>query len=308
MLSKLLVLGAAFGFAGSMLVAQNNGLTAAQIVDKNVAARGGLKAWRAVQTISESGKMGAGGDQRGQQATNPVVKRPGRNGAPMASSPRLAEEAQLPFALDLERPRRMRLEIQFKGQTAVQVYDGANGWKVRPFLNRMEVENFTEDELRKSALQAELDGPLVDYDVKGTKVELDGSEKVEGKDTYRLKLTMKDGHSVHVWIDAKTFLEAKIDGTPRRLDGQEHPVEIYYRDYRSVDGLEIPFLMETRVLPVATQAKGVRNANFPPEKIVIDKVQINPKLDAALFTKPVIETAALSKPQTRPQPQPQPQH
>jgi len=220
----------------------------------------------------------------------------------MASSPRLSEEAQLPFTLDLERPRRMRLEIQFHGQTALQVYDGANGWKVRPFLNRMEVENFSEDELRKSALQADLDGPLVDYDVKGTQVALEGSEKVEDKDTYRLKLTMKDGHSVHVWIDAKTFLEAKIEGTPRRLDGNEHPVEIYYRDYRNVDGLQIPFLLETRVLPIANQAKGVRSTNFPPEKIVIDKVQINPKLEAALFTKPVIETAALSKPQAQPQP------
>jgi len=48
MLRKLLVLGAALGFAASCLAADNAGLTAAQIVSKNVAARGGLKAWRAV--------------------------------------------------------------------------------------------------------------------------------------------------------------------------------------------------------------------------------------------------------------------
>jgi hypothetical protein len=29
---------------------------------------------------------------------------------------------------------------------------------------------------------------------------------------------------------------------------------------------------------------------------VIEKVEVNPKLDAALFSKPVIETATLSKP------------
>ncbi len=296
MLRKLVVLGAGFGFAGALLVAQNTGLTAAQIVSKNVTARGGLKAWRAVQTMTESGTMGAGGDQRGPQASAAAVRRQGKNLAPMASSPRLAEEAKLPFTLELERSRKMRLELQFKGQTALQVYDGANGWKLRPFLNRMEVENYTEDELRKAALQSDLDGPLVDYEAKGTKVELEGTEKVEGNDTYRLKLTMKDGHSMHVWIDAKTFLEAKIEGTPRRLDGVEHPVEIYYRDYRSVDGLQIPFLLETRVQAVATAAKNVRQANFPAEKIVIEKVQINPKLDAALFAKPVIQTASLAKP------------
>lgn len=296
MLRKLLILGAAFGFAGSALMAESTGMTAAQIVSKNVAARGGLKAWKSVQTITESGKMGAGGDQRGQSAANNIPKRPGKNNAPMAASPRLAQEAQLPFTLEMERPRRMRLEIQFKGQTAIQVYDGANGWKVRPYLNRMEVENFSEDELHKAALQADLDGPLVDCDAKGTKVELEGTEKVEDKDAFKLKLTMKDGHTQHVWIDAKTFLEAKIEGTPRRLDGLEHPVEIYYRDYRTVDGLQIPFVLETKVLPVANAPKGVRPANFPAEKIVIEKVEVNPKLDASLFSKPVVQTASLAKP------------
>jgi outer membrane lipoprotein-sorting protein len=295
MFRRLIVLSAVCGIAASALAAENAGLTAAQIVNKNVAARGGLKAWRAVQTITESGKMGAGGDQRGPQAAQPVAKRPGKQ-APMPTSPRLAQEAQLPFTLELERPRRMRLEIEFKGQTAVQVYDGTNGWKVRPYLNRMEVENYTEDELRKAALQSDLDGPLVDYAAKGTTIELEGTDKVEDKDNYRLKLGMSDGHVTHVWIDAKTFLETKIEGTPRRLDGIEHPVEVYYRDYRNVDGLQIPFLLETKVLAVAQTAKGVRQSNFPVEKIQIEKVQLNPKLDAALFSKPVIETAALAKP------------
>ncbi len=298
MLRKLLVVGLALGFTGTILVAESaSNLSAADIANKNVAARGGLKAWHAVQTISESGKMGAGGNDRAPVAAASDVKRPGKPVSPLPTSPRLKEEAQLPFRLDLERPRKMRLELDFNGQTAVQVYDGSNGWKVRPFLNRMEVESYTQDELRMAALQSDLDGPLVDYAAKGTKVELEGTEKVEDRDTYRLKLTMKDGHATHVWIDAKTFLEAKIEGAPRRLDGQEHTVEIYFRDYRAVDGLQIPFLLETRVVPVATPAKGNRAASkYPPEKIVIEKVQVNPKFEAALFTRPVIETTASAKP------------
>jgi hypothetical protein len=300
MIRKLLVVGLAFGFASSILAAENtSALSADQIVSKNVAARGGLKAWHAVQTLSESGKMGAGGDQRTPQAMAvPGVKKPGKAQAQLPTNPRLAEEAQLPFVLQLERPRKMHLEITFKGQNAVQVYDGANGWKVRPYLNRMEVETYTENELRLASLQSDLDGPLVDYAAKGTKVELEATEKVEDRDNYKLKLTMKDGHAVHVWIDAKTFLESKIDGAPRRLDGLEHPVEVYFRDYRAVDGLQIPFLLETKVLPLATQGKAApaASASVPVEKIVIDKVQVNPKLEASLFSRPVIETAALAKP------------
>jgi hypothetical protein len=301
MLRGLLVSAVAFGLAHSVLIAETTaGLTAEQIVNKNVAARGGLTAWRAVQTLQESGKMAAGGDNRQPEGPAvPAVKGPGKQDVKMAQSPRLAQEAQLPFTLDLERGRKMRLEIQFAGKTAVQVYDGTNGWKVRPYLNRTEVENFTEDELHKSALQSELDGPLVDYAAKGTQVALEGTEKVDGRDTYRLKLTMKDGHSTHVWIDAKTFLEAKIEAAPRRLDGVEHPVEVYMSDYRDVNGLQIPFLLETRVVPLPAKARSgspFGNSNYPAEKIVIDKVQVNPKLDAALFSRPVFQTAALSTP------------
>ena len=265
-------------------------LSAADIVDKNIAARGGLKAWRAVQTMSLSGKLGAGGNQR---ATLQVPVSGKRSASEMSiASARPAEEVQLPFVMEVKRPRKMRFELQFNGATAIQVYDGANGWKLRPFLNRNVVEPYTADELKMSSMQADLDGPLVDYAAKGTKIELVGMEKVEDRDTYNLKLTMKNGSAIHVWIDAQTFLEAKIEGQPRRLDGTDHPVEVYFRDYRPVDGLQIPYVLETRVLPVAHTALGLKDTPVPPEKTFIDKVVVNPKLDESLFSKPEIGIAS----------------
>ena len=266
-------------------------LSAAQIADHNVAARGGLQAWRAVQTLSLQGKMGAGGNQRASLQVPMKDPKEFKNSLPR----RPAEEAQLPFLMDMERPRKVRVELQFKGQTAVQVYDGTNGWKVRPFLNRAEVEPYSTDELKKASHQEDLDGPLVDYAAKGSHVELDGSEKVEGRDTYRLKVTESNGHMFHIWIDAETFLEAKVEGQPRRLDGTDHPVEIYYRDYRTVAGLKIPFVMETRVLPVGKNALNLKDTPVPPEKIVIEKVVVNPKLDDKLFSKPGPVTASHGK-------------
>jgi hypothetical protein len=258
-------------------------LSAAEIVAKNVAARGGLEAWRAVKTMSMSGKIGAGGNQRATLQVPTAVNR--KTGQPVLPS-RPAEEVYLPFLMELARPRKMRFELQFAGQTALQIYDGVNGWKLRPYLNRRVVENFTEDEVKISATQAELDGPLVDYAAKGTKVELAGMEKVEDHDTYKIKMTMKDGRALHVWIDAQSFLEAKIEGQPKRMDGTDHPVELYFRDYRQVDGLEVPFILETRVLPVEKTATGLRDVPVPPERTIIDKVVLNPKLEEALFTKP----------------------
>src|SRR6202521_5160580 len=222
-------------------------LTAAQIVDRNVAARGGLQAWRTVKTLSMSGKLDAGGKQK----------------------------VQLPFVLEMERNRRTRLELQFNGQTAVQVYDGANGWKLRPFLNRRDVEPYTPDELKAASMQADIDGPLVDYAVKGTKVELEGVQQIDGHDAFNLKLTLKTGQVQHIWVDAQTFLDVKVEGTARRLDGRFHPVATYMRDYRSVNGLMIPYVNETAV-------DGIKQT----EKIILEKVIVNPKLEDSHFSKP----------------------
>jgi hypothetical protein len=257
-------------------------LSASAIVDRNVAARGGLQAWRAVQTMSMEGKLGAGGNQRATLPVRPQGPTPSLNEIPQ----RPVNETQLPFVMELKRPRKMRVELVFKGQTAIQVFDGANGWKLRPFLNRRAVEPYTEEEMKSAAMQADLDGPLVDYAAKGTQIELAGMEKVEDRDTYKLKLTMNNGQSIHVWIDAQSFLETKIEGQPRRLDGKYHPVEVYYRDYRPVNGLQIPYVLETMVLPLAQKSPGVRNTPVPVEKIVIEKVAVNPILDESLFSKP----------------------
>jgi outer membrane lipoprotein-sorting protein len=218
-------------------------LSASQIVEKNVSARGGLTAWRNVQTMTMSGQMDAG------------------------------KGVKLPYVMELKRPRKKRLEIQFQGQAAVQVYDGANGWKLRPFLGRKQVEVYTAEELKRASTESDLDGPLVDYVAKGTKIDVDGVELVEGHDSYKLKLTLKDGQVQHLWVDAKTFLEVKIDGT-RRMDGKPRTFETFYRDYRTVQGLQVPFVFETAV-------QGVKGT----EKIEVQKIEVNPALADSQFAK-----------------------
>jgi len=232
-------------------------LPVSKIVSKNIAARGGLEAWRAVDSLTMSGEMDAGGTQ----------------------------DARLPFVMSMKRPQKSRLEIKFQEQAAVQVWDGKQGWKVRPFLNRNEVENFTAAEARSAAEAAELDGPLIDFAKKGTKVAPAGTEVVEGKNTYKLKLTLKGGRQIHLWIDAKSFLETKIDGEPRRMDGRMRKVTIFYRDFKRVGGLQFPHTMETVVEKV--------NASH---KMTIRAIRVNPPLDDSLFTKPQLVSAKVDRP------------
>lgn len=286
-LAALMIIGAssvAFGLDENQATPR---LTAEQIVARNVASRGGLEAWRKVRALTFQGTLGAGGDRRSVIPTAESISVKGK----IPSDTRLTTEARLPFTLSLQRPRKSRLEIQFKGQSAVQVYDGVNGWKLRPFLNRTDVEPYAPQELKIAAAQPDLDGPLIDYAAKGTRIELDGTETVENRPTYKLKATSKTGQQIHVWVDGQTFLEAKIDGEPRELDGKLHPVEIFYRNYKTVEGLQIPFTIETRVLPVATNSK-IAESQIPPEQIEIEKVIVNPKLEATAFSKPQATASA----------------
>ena len=244
-------------------------LTATQIVEKNVAARGGLTAWRGVKALEMKGKLDAGGNDRSTLAVS--VEQADSKAAPK----RPKDQVQLPFLLDVQRGRKKRIEIEFNGQTAVQVYNGTEGWKLRPFLNRRQVENYTPDELKSASADPDLDGWLIDYAAKGSRVELAGIEKVADRDAYNLKVTDKNGHERHVWVDATTFLETKIEGSSRRLDGKYHPVATYLSDYRSVNGLMLPYLMETAV-------EGVKDR----ERIQVESIVSNPKLDDSRFAIP----------------------
>ena len=254
-------------------------LSANEIVNRNIAARGGLQAWRSVQTMSWTGKMDAGGGsvERSRRVAEGRRGHVSKMGLPDSKDAGKGDQqVQLPFVMEMKRPGKSRIEIEFAGKTAVQVYDGANGWKVRPFLNRKEVETFTADEL-KSEQGKDLDGPLVDYAAKGTTVEVEGIEPVEGHDAYKLKLTTKSGSVQHVWIDKQSFLDVKVEGAPRRMDGKMRTVWVYQREFRSVQGVMIPFLLETAV-----------DGYHETHKMIIEKAVVNPKLDDNLFAKPKV--------------------
>jgi outer membrane lipoprotein-sorting protein len=255
-------------------------LSAEQIVRKHVTARGGLKAWRAVQALSVSGKMEAGASD--SIARSMSVAAPGagsrkvrREIAAAGRQEQSSKQVQLPFTLARQRPNKSRLEIEFAGKTAVQVYDGTNGWKVRPYLNRDDVEPFTPQEAKLEAESAGLDGLLIGYESKGSRVALEGVEKVEGRDAYKLKVTTRTGAVRRVWIDARSFLDVRVEGVPRKMDGKLHTVWVYQRDFRTVNGVTIPFVLETAV------------DGYPQtHKIRFEKVAVNPKLDAGTFARP----------------------
>jgi hypothetical protein len=244
--------------AAKPVVSTASRLSVAQVIERNVAARGGLVAWRSVTSISMAGQLDAGGKAN----------------------------ARLPFVIKLKRPHKSRVEISFRDQTALQVYDGSQGWKLRPFLGRTEVEPYTAAEAKSASGWDELDGALIDHAAKGTKVELLGTDTVEGHDAYKLLLTFKNGAQRNLWVDASTFLELKIDGEPRKLDGKVHKVAIFYRTFGTENGLTTPRQLETVV-------EGFKQTR----RMDIARVAVNEVMPDTLFQKPQQATAPADAPQ-----------
>ena len=266
------------------LAAESAAVGAAQVVARNVAARGGEPAWRKIESIEFIGKMDAARprpalrgtiDDPKPDASSRHKPRSAASGSGATANASKAEAVQLPYRLELKRPHKSRLEIDFQGQTAVQVYDGKEGWKLQPYLGRSKPVPFTPDELKLAGNEPELDGWLIGAATNGTRVSMDRTETVEGRSTYRLKLQLKNGDIRHVWVDAGTFLETRVDGK-RKFNGKVRTTYTYFRDYRTVDGVSIPHLLETTI-------EGQRST----DKIVIDKVVINPELPNSRFAMPL---------------------
>lgn len=253
-------------------------LSTEEILNRNAQARGGAEAWRKIQALAYSGKMDAGRKQPlpDNEFANPNASPKERRKERIVreSAVESAPVIQLPFKLEVARGRKSRLEVVVNDATAVQVYDGHNGWKLRPYMGAgRKPEPFTAEELKLAADQADLDGWLLDARAKGSTVSSEGVDAVDGKPAYKLKVQLANGDLRHVWVDAQTFLDVKVEGA-RRFNGAIKPMYTALKDYRTVNGVKVPFLMETRI-------EGYRDT----DRIVIETAEVNPAIAPERFSK-----------------------
>src|SRR5262245_39460052 len=114
--------------------------TADELVKKNIEARGGLEKIHSVKSLRMTGTMSMG------------------------------SEAAAPTVLEFQRPSKVRWEFTVDGQTAVQAFDGKTAWVILPFTGDTEPHEMSAEDRKGIALQADIDGPLVDPEKKGNRV------------------------------------------------------------------------------------------------------------------------------------------
>jgi hypothetical protein len=139
-----------------------------------------------------------------------------------------------------ERPNLIRETFALQGMTAVQAYDGTTGWQIQPFGGKKDPELMGEDDMRDLLLDADFDGPLVDYKEKGNSVEYLGHDVVDGDDALRLKVTLKNGDIIYYYLDPDTFIEIRKE-IQQFIRGSVRDRVVNLGSYKPVGGVMFPF-------------------------------------------------------------------
>jgi outer membrane lipoprotein-sorting protein len=217
--------------------------TVDELVAKHIAAVGGADKLKAIK----SAKMTASTNMNGMELSTTVY---------------------------IKRPGLMRSETSVNGMSIVQAFDGKQSWSINPMTGSSDPTYASEQESKQARDRAiaQLDGFLVDYKEKGSKVELQGKEDVEGSPAYKLKITMKEGDTIYVYLDTETYLDTKTIMTVKQM-GQEMEVTSLPSNYKPEAGVMMPHSIEQRVGPMSM-------------KMVLQKVEVNVPVEDSMFQMP----------------------
>jgi hypothetical protein len=218
--------------------------TADELVQKNIEARGGLEKIKAIKSVRMTGTS----------TTQGFTGKVGQENM---------------------RPDMVRETFTLQGMTAVQAYDGATGWAIRPFGGRKDPQLMGEDDLRDLMIDADFDGPLVDYKAKGNTVEFLGHDTLDGDDALRLKITLKNGDIIYDYLDPDTFLEIRKE-TQEFIRGSMRENVVELGSYKPVNG----------VLYAFSNSSGPKNDPSSWQAVTIEKIDVNVNLDNADFAVP----------------------
>jgi hypothetical protein len=243
---RLLIAFISAAFVVSECFAQDKSQpTVDELVAKNIEAKGGASALRGLGTLRLSGKL-------------------------------LVQEGQIQLAYMQinKRPDEVRTEASLQGMTQIEAYDGKEGWKISPFFGRKDPERMSADDVKALVEDAEMDGPLVDWQAKGNTVEYLGTEDVDGTPAHKLKVVRKNGDVSFVYLDPDHFLEIRVL-TQRTRHGAQEEVETDLGDYEKAGDVFVP-----------TSIEFGRKGDPDKQRIIIDKVEANVPVDDTIFHFP----------------------
>jgi hypothetical protein len=209
--------------------------TADQVIIKYIAAMGGKEKLESLKTVKMEGNLSTQG-------------------------------VDVALTITKKHLEGMRIDLEIMGTANYQLANKAAGWKFMPIMQQAEPTEMTAEEHKSIVSQFDVQGSLFNYKEKGYTVEYVGTEKLDGKDVYKLK-AVKNGADVFYFIDVSSNFIVKT-AAKINASGQETEVETKFTDYKqNSDGYWFSYTN------VTTQGT-----------ITFDKISANVAVDDKIFT------------------------
>lgn len=192
--------------------------TADEIVSKYISFIGGAEKWKTVKTIVMTGTYNYGG-------------------------------VKFPFTSYSKGPDKYKYIVPSGGKSFTQAFNGIKGWKIDGFNNETKKTILTGSSARAMSNEAdvELESPFIDYQKKGHIIILEGGDSVEGARCFKIKLTRNDGDTETYHFNEATYELAEKQAVSKNPELDSSIVNIFYSDYRAVEGIKIPFKSVSKV-------------------------------------------------------------
>lgn len=221
--------------------------TADDILAKAIDAQGGAAKFKALNSIKSTGKV--------------IVAAAG---------------LEMAFVQYQKRPNKMRTESDMMGQKIVQATNGTVAWMINPMTGSTAPTAMPDLQAKITNRQADFDGFYFNREKRGIKAEYIGKETINDEELHNIKITYDDGFSLNAYFDPASSLLRMIMFS---IDSEygEIQVQSYFSDYREVNGMIQPFIVEQNVGPQSV-------------RVEIESYEYNTPVDDSLFEMPEAET------------------
>jgi hypothetical protein len=212
MKTRLSLLAAFFLLAGYATVKAQD---ADDIVQKYIAAIGGVKKLNSIKTITIEGisKIDGGG--------------------------------QVPITVTKEIGKAMKTDFFVNGRDNYTILTTKEGWQYNPDASA--VEPMSAEQVKSMQSQLYLDNrQITEYKKNGTKLEYIGKERANKALCYKIKFTGKDGYEITDFFDVQTYYLIHSE-TKLKQGGQEIDVVMDFSNYKELpEGIVMPMTMSSQ--------------------------------------------------------------
>lgn len=176
--------------------------TAEEIIQKHIAAIGGLDNWKKITSLKLTATSNAQG-------------------------------TEIPINVTVLQGKAIKVDYTFGGMTGWTIITDKAGWNYSPFGGQTKAEAMPEEMLKQSQDELDAQGPLIDYQAKGNKVTYLGKDDVEGTECYKLKVTFKSGKEETMYFDASNYYHIRSKSKVT-ADGKETEVTNNFGDFQKL--------------------------------------------------------------------------